>query len=165
VRPASKLFAVVLACLTVTAQAADNTLLIRLQPDGKYKVWHIEGETNLADEELRALEASSRPEGGGRIQTSAGVASATDTAEGIVIAIPGAPRDKALLLDRDGCGALTAWHSEGATQLSDDQLTELVLSALPGGGKRIMLDGLSAKATLMRHGVMVVLWKAPVRRP
>ena len=164
-RPAGKLFAVVLACLAVTAQAADNTLLIRLQPDGKYKVWHTEGETNLAEDELVALEASARPEGGRWIETSAGVASARDTAEGIVITIPDAPRDKALLLDRDGCGALKAWHSEGTTQLSDDQLTELVLSALPGGGKRIMLDGLSAKATLMRHGVMVVLWKAPLRRP
>jgi hypothetical protein len=145
--------------------AADNTLLIRLEPDGRYTVWHSKGETALAEGEVLALEASATPQGGEPMQTSAGLASAAVTKEGTVISLPDAKRDKTLLIDRDACGGVKVWHSEGTTSLTDAQITDLVVSALPGGGKSIALGTSLAKAYSTNYGVMVVIWTRAERRP
>lgn len=145
--------------------SADNTLLIKLEPDGRYTVWQSTGETALAEGEVLALEASATPQGGEPMQTSAGLASAAVTKDGVVISVPAAQRDKALLIDRDACGAVKLWHSAGPTALTDDQITELVVSALPGGGKSIALGTSLAKAYSTDLGTMVVIWARAERRP
>jgi hypothetical protein len=43
-------------------------------------------------------------------------------------------QDRELLVDRDACGHVKTWHAEGVTRLSEDQATDLVMAALPGGG-------------------------------
>ena len=159
------LVAVALAGSALAASAVDNTLLIQQEPGGRFKVWHIEGETNLTDHELDVLEVSATPEGGAPIETSAGPARAFQTPDGILISVPGAPRDKALLVDRTGCGNVSVWHSAGATSLTDEQLTELVMAAVPGGGKRVTIGELHAKPYLTRIGVIATLWKPAKRRP
>jgi len=157
--------AIVVAATALAANAADNTLLIQHEPNGSFKVWHIEGESNLTDAELQTLEVSAKPGGGETIQTSAGPASAFDTGDGIItIAIPGAPRDKALLIDRDACGGVGTWHSAGPTVLTDEQLTDLVVAAQPGGGKTLMLGNSRAKAFTTRVGVIAVIWKPAEHR-
>lgn len=157
--------AIVVAATALAANADDNTLLIQHQPDGSFRVWHIEGETELTDLELQTLEASASPEGGEPMQTAAGLARAIDTGDGIVrIEIPGAPRDKALLIDRDACGGVRAWHAAGQTLLTDGQLTDLVVAAAPGGGKTFMLGDRRAKAFTTRLGVIAVMWKPVERR-
>ena len=40
----------------------------------------------------------------------------------------------------------TVWHKRGQTQLSEAQLTEIYLSALPGGGPRLSIGEWQAKA-------------------
>ena len=164
-KPARKvLAAIVVAVAAWSALAADNTLLIQLEADGKLKVWHSEGETKLADDELDALEASARPDGGEEMHTAAGAARAYATPSGVTIAFPGARADKALLIDRDACGGLRIWHAAGATALTDDQLTELVLTALPDGGKRVAIgEGRYAKGYTIALGVAIVIWKPPAR--
>ncbi len=152
------------ALAAFSAQAADTTLLIQLEPNGRFKVWHTEGETNLPEEQVLALEAAARPEGGETLDTAAGPARAYVTQAGITIAVPGAQSDKTLLIDRDACGGVKVWHAEGATRLTEDELTELVLTALPGGGKRVSVGGNYAKAFTTGLGVMAVIWQ-PVRRP
>lgn len=151
--------AIVLVLPVGSAVAADTPLLIQLQPDGKYRVWHTEGDTHLSDDELLTLAASARPEGGEPMEVSAGPARAFELPQAVLIEIPGAPADKALLLDRDECGGIKVWHDAGATQLSEDQLTELVLTAVPGGGKRVMVGKDYAKAFTTRLGVVAMIWK------
>ena len=58
------------------------------------------------------------------------------------------------------------WHAEGATRLSEDQATDLVMAALPDGGPRLVLDTeRHAKSYLTNIGVMVAIWKPrPARR-
>lgn len=143
--------------------AADHTLLIQSAASGKYTVWHSEGEPNFSDDELSALEVSATPEGSAPMLTAAGGARAFETPEGIVIRV-GGEAGRAVLIDRDACGGVRLWHSEGATRLGEDQLTELVLAAVPGGGKRLLIAGLHAKAYLTRIGVIAVMWP-PQRRP
>lgn len=157
------LAAILFAVLAFSARAGDDTLLIQMEKDGSYKVWHIEGDSNPSQDELLALEGSATPEGGPLRMTAAGMARAFEVAEGIAIEIPGAPVDKRLLMDRDACGGVKVWHSAGATQLTDDQLTELVLAAEPGGGKRVNLGKRYAKTFSTRIGVIAVLWD-PTRR-
>ena len=84
--------------------------------------------------------------------------------EGVLIRLPAAAKDRALLVDRDACGHIKLWHAEGTTQLSDAQLTDIVLSALPEGGPRLRLNGYYAKAFVGKLGVTVTLWKAPPRK-
>ena len=71
--------AVAAAALALPAAAEDTALLIQLQPDGHYRVWHAGGPASLSEDEVLALEASAMPEGGRQIVTSAGLARAFDT--------------------------------------------------------------------------------------
>lgn len=146
-----------LAC--IGAFAADDVLLIQQGPQG-FVVWHTEGDSRLDDDTVLELMASAQPEGGAPLMTAHGPAQAYVLQEGVLIRLPAAPRDKALLVDRDACGHIQLWHAEGPTQLTDAQLTEIVMSALPEGGPRLRLDGRYAKAFLGRLGVTVTLWKA-----
>lgn len=145
------------------AFAGDDTVLIQLQQDGRYVVWHSEGATNLSDEELTLLAASARPEGGDRIATSSGTAVAYEQPHAVLVVLAGAAADSRLLIDRDACGGVRIWHAEGPLQLTEDQLTDLVVSALPDGGRTIPVGDRYAKAYTMALGTVAVLW-APVKR-
>lgn len=153
-----------------TARAADNVLLIQLRPGGGFAVWHTEGESELSDDEAMALEASALPEGGSETPTRLGPARAYETADGVTIRLPAAARDNALLVDRDNCGHLKLWHAAGATQLTDDQVADVYMSALPEGGKRLAVGDHYVKAFITRLGVTASLWpirsrKAPTSAP
>lgn len=145
---------------TATANAADNVLLIQLQPGGAYRVWHTEGESRLTDDEVMALEAIARPEGSEETPSSAGPARAFETGDGVTISLPAAKNDKTLLLDRDDCGHVRVWHSAGATNLPEDQITDIFISALPGGGKRVIAGDYQVKAFITKLGVTASLWSA-----
>lgn len=145
------------------AAAADSALLIQVEPGGGYRVWHNEGASNLSEDEILMLAAGATPEGSALQPVSAGPARAIQTDHGVVIELPEAAHDRRLLVDRDACGAIKVWHSEGETQLSQEQLTELVLSALPGGGRPVKVDGRYAKAFITELGYSVALWQ-PVKR-
>jgi hypothetical protein len=151
------------ALLMTSAAADDNVLLIQLQPGGAYTVWHTEGESRLSDDEVMTLEVNASPEGGTELPTGAGPARAYETSDGVVIRLTAAPNDKAVLIDRDGCGHIRLWHSAGATQLTEDQITDIFMSALPEGGKRLRLGEHNVKAFITRLGVTATLWKAPVK--
>ncbi|MCX8017364.1 MAG: hypothetical protein N2690_05630 [Rhodocyclaceae bacterium] len=110
------------------------------------------------------LLASATPEGGPSRPTAFGPARAYLLPEAILIRLPAAPTDQALLVDRDACGHIKLWHASGATQLSDAELTEIVMSALPEGGPRLTIGGRYAKAFLGRLGVTVTLWNKPQRK-
>ena len=142
--------------------AEDNVLLIQLAPGGGYAIWHTEGETDLPEHEAIALEGTATPEGGPEVATSVGPARAYETPNGIIIRIPSAPKDNALLLDRDNCGQVRLWHAAGATQLSDDEATDIVMSAVPGGGKRLIVGDRHVKAFLGPMGVTASFW--PMRK-
>lgn len=146
-----------------SAGAADNVLLIQMQPGGRYLVWHTEGESQISDDEVMELEVTARPGGGEEIQTSAGPARAHETSDGVTISLPAAKHDKAVLIDRDSCGHIRLWHAAGATNLSDDEITDIVMSALPEGGKRIRLGSRYVKAFITRLGVTATLWNVPVK--
>lgn len=150
--------------LAGAAGAADNVLLIQMRAGGGYTVWHTEGESRLSDEEVMELEAAALTGGAVEVPTGAGPARAEETPDGIVIRLPQAPRDKALLVDRDGCGHVRLWHAAGSTNFDDDQLTEIVMSALPEGGTRITVGAFHAKAYLTRLGVTAALWRIPRSR-
>lgn len=145
------------------AMAADNALLIQVEPGGGYRVWHTEGSSRLTEDEILMLAAGATPEGSALQPVSAGPARAIQTGNGVVIELPEAAVDRRLLVDRDACGAIKVWHAEGETRLSDEQITELVISALPGGGRPVKVDGRYAKAFITELGYAVVLW-APVKR-
>lgn len=155
-------FAALLLCFAVTAYAEDNVLLVQTGPQG-FTVWHVEGESVMPDDDVLELMATATPEGGKETPTPLGPARAYEMSEGILIRLLAAQRDPALLVDRDACGHVHLWHAEGATQLSDAQLTEIVMSALPEGGPRMRLNGTYAKGFLGKLGVTVTLWKVPVR--
>lgn len=143
--------------------AADGPLLVQMLPGGAYKVWTSEGRSPVTEDELMALEASARPGGGETLQTSAGPGSADETAQGVVVRLPRIRDDGALLIDRDACGHIKVWHAETLSRFADGQLTELMLTALPDGGRRIRLGDRYAKGYLTRLGVVVVLWPAGAR--
>lgn len=145
------------------AAAADNNLLIRMEPGGGYTVWHSEGATRLTEDEILMLAASAEPQGGAAHTVSAGTARAFRAGHGVVIDIADAKADRRLLVDRDECGGIKVWHSEGETRLTDEQVTELVISALPGGGRRVNVGGNYAKAFITPLGYAVVIWKPVVR--
>jgi len=159
---AALLIALLLAM--TTASAADNVLLIQLRPGGGFTVWHTEGESQLTDDEVMELEATAKPEGGAVMSTSAGPARVYETAEGVTIRLPEAKHDKALLLDRDDCNHVRVWHAAGATTLSDDQIADIFMSALPGGGKRIAVGDYYAKAFVTKLGVTATLWSPAAKK-
>lgn len=153
-----RLFVALLLFLAATVNAEDNVLLVQTGPQG-FIVWHTEGASQLTDDEALELMASAAPEGGPELPTPLGRARAFEMPEGILIRLLDAPRDKALLVDRDACGHVHLWHAEGATRLTDEQLAEVVMSALPEGGPRLRLNGTYAKGFIGRLGVTITLWK------
>ena len=156
--------AFVLLALAVGAAAAEDTaLLIQLQPDGRYRVWHSDGPSRLPEPLLLELEAGARTEGGPVMQTLRGPAQAFETKEGVVIELPQAGEDNRLFFDRDGCGGVKVWHAAGTLYPTEDELTELVLTALPEGGRRIRVGDTWARAFTTRVGVIAAIWK-PVKR-
>lgn len=142
------------------ALAADNVLLIQLQPGGQYKVWHTEGESMLSDEDVMQLEVAARPAGSAEFPTHFGPGRAFETSDGVVIELPDAKNDKAILVDRDSCGHIRLWHSAGTTNLTTEQITDIVISALPEGGPRLTLGNWHVKAFTSRLGVLATLWHA-----
>jgi hypothetical protein len=157
--------AMCIALAAFPAAAADTPLLIQTQPDGHYKVWHTEGATQISDDEALALDAAAVPEGSEPLPIATGTARSFETPAGTLIKIVDAKADAMLLVERDACGAVKVWHEQGATALSDDQLTELVLNAVPGGGKSVVVGDLYGKAFLTKSGVVVVLWKPGKKEP
>ena len=157
------LFLVALMTLS-TAIAADNVLLIQLQAGGGFRVWHTEGESSLSDDEVMELEVTAKPGGGAVTPTSAGPARVFDSADGVTISLLDAKNDKALLLDRDDCTHVRVWHAAGATNLSEDQVADIFISALPGGGKRITVGDYHVKAFVTKLGVIATLWNAAARK-
>ncbi len=155
--------AALLVCALSPARAEDNVLLIQQGPEG-FKVWHTEGPSHLTDDEVLELMATATPKGGDAMPTPLGQARAFEMKEGIVIRLLEAQRDKALLVDRDACGHVNLWHAEGTTQLTDDELTEIVLSALPDGGKRLRLGDRYVKGFIGKLGVTATLWKVPQKK-
>jgi hypothetical protein len=147
----------------LAARAAGDTLLIQAAAEGKFKVWQAEGETQLSENELLILEGTATPQGGPALATRFGPARAFETPDGIVVELPEAPRDKALLLDHDACTAIRAWHADKAPGISDEQLADVYLSATPDGGKTLQLGDRLAKAYSTRLGVKAVFW-TPLRK-
>lgn len=158
-----KFLAALLLCLAMAAHAEDNVLLIQQGPQG-FVVWHGEGESRLDDDTVLELMATATPEGGPERSTEFGPARAYELAEGVLIRLPAAPRDRALLVDRDACGHIKLWHAAGSTRLSEAEVTEIVLSALPGGGPRLTIGDRYAKAFIDRLGVTVTFWNKPQKR-
>lgn len=155
--------ALLLLAWALPAAAEDTALLIQLQPDGGYRVWHSDGPSRLPEPQLLELEAGARPEGGPVMQTLRGPAQAFETREGVVIELPQAGEDNRLFFDRDGCGGVKVWHAAGTTYPTEEELTELVLTALPEGGPRIKVGATYARAFTTRVGVIAALWQ-PLRR-
>lgn len=153
------------ALLAMTAVgAADNVLLIQLRVGGGFTVWHTEGESQLSDDEVMALEVTARPGGGEVMPTSVGPARVHESDQGVTISLPEAKHDKTLLIDRDDCNHIRVWHAAGPTQLSEDQIADIFMSALPGGGKRLSVDGYLVKAFTTKLGVTATLWKAKAQK-
>ncbi|GAB1392566.1 hypothetical protein MASR1M60_07290 [Rhodocyclaceae bacterium] len=142
------------------ATAADNVLLIQTGPTG-FTVWHVDGSSVLPDDDIIDIMATARPEGGEIISTPLGPAQAFALPDGVLIRLPEAPSDRAWLVDRDACGHIHLWHAEGTTQLTDAQLSDIFMSALPEGGPRLRLGDQYAKGFLGRLGVTVTLWNVP----
>lgn len=153
------------ALLAATAAfAVDNVLMIQLRPGGGFTVWHTEGESRLTDDEAMSLEAGAKAEGGELVQTSVGPARAYETADGVLIRLPDAKGDNALLVDRDNCGHIRLWHAAGETNPTEDELTDIYMSALPEGGKRLILGDFHVKAFTTRLGVTASIWPAPKKK-
>lgn len=145
---------------TGVASATENVLLIQMRPDGHYTIWYNEGKSQLTDEDVVRLDGTEKPEGGPATITSAGLARAYQTANGVTIRLTAAQNYESVLLDRDNCGHIRLWHSDGKTDLSEDEITDIVMSALPEGGKRLTIGKRYAKAYLTKLGVTAVLWSA-----
>lgn len=152
-----------LLVLPGVAGAAGDNLLLQLQPDGRYRVWHSEGATQISEDDALAVAASAKPEGGEPQPTAGGRARAFQSEQGVIIEMMDATTDRHLLVDRDACGAIRVWHAEGPARLTEAQMTELVLSALPGGGPRLTFDDRYAKAYITPLGYAVLLWRIPAR--
>ena len=150
--------------VATAAHSADNVLLIQLQAVGGFKVWHTEGESQLTDDEIMALEVTAKPGGGDVTRTSAGPARVYESSEGVTISLPEAKHDQTLLIDRDDCNHVRVWHAAGATNLSEDQIADIFMSALPGGGKRLTVGQYHVKAFITKLGVTATLWPAPAKK-
>jgi hypothetical protein len=159
-----KAFLLLLSLLfALPAWAESTVLLVQQGPEG-FRVWHTTGESQLPDETLLELMFTATPAGGAEQATPLGPAQAFELPIGVLIRLPEAPRDKALLVDRDACGHVIIWHSHGPARLTDEELTEAVMSALPEGGPRLKLGGYFVKAFIGRLGVTVTLWKVPAKK-
>lgn len=160
-----RIILILVALMTMsTAYAADNVLLIQLQAGGGFRVWHTEGEARLSDDEIMELEVTAKPGGGEVTPTSAGPARVFESAEGVTISLLDAKNDKTLLIDRDDCNHVRVWHAAGATNLSEDQITDIFISAVPGGGKRITVGEYHVKAFVTKLGVIATLWNAAAKK-
>lgn len=157
-------FAFLSIAFSSLVNAAEDTILIQLTQDGQYRVWYSRGDSNLSENDLAAIEASALPEGGPVVSTAAGSARAFSAEDSIRVEIPDAPQDKTLLISRDPCGWASAWHMAGHVELSNDDLTELVMTALPTGGKSIRVGTRLAKAYTSKLGVVAVIWQPLPRR-
>lgn len=153
--------AFLLAC---PVHADDGVVLIQTGAEG-YRVWHARGESQLSEDEALELMASAQPAGGAMINTSLGPAQAFDLPSGIVIRLAAVTRDRELLVDRDACGHVRMWHSEGAMQLTEAELTEIVLSALPEGGPRLRWGNRYVKAFVGNLGITATIWDVPPAKP
>jgi hypothetical protein len=156
--------AIFLLMLSTAASAVDNVLLIQLRAGGGFTVWHTEGESRLSDEEAMELEATATPTGGAELQTGVGPARAYETPDGVTIHLPAAKDDKTLLVDRDDCNHIRVWHAAGATNLADDQIADIFMSALPGGGKRLTIGPYYVKGFITKQGVTATLWNVPAKK-
>lgn len=158
-----------LLALAVVAQGAlaeSSNLLIQLQPGGGYRIWHADGPSVLSDDDIMLLDSMAEPQGSAPVPTPLGAARARRTELGVIIELSEAKTDKTLLIDRDACGHLKTWHAEGGKPLTDDQATDLVMSALPGGGPRLVLDPEHhAKSFITAIGIMVAVWTPRRTRP
>jgi len=161
IRVRSGILAVVLLALLPLAALAESTnLLIQLQAGGTYRIWHGEGPSVLDDDEVMLLYSLAEPQGSAPVATALGAARARSTAQGVVIELLDAATDKALLVDHDACGHIKTWHAEGGAPISEEQATDLVLAAVPGGSRRLVLDEQRhAKSFLTELGVMVAIWR------
>ena len=146
-----------------SAQGAEETVLIQLQPDASYRVWYAEGQRRPSDDDLNRVSALATNDGSDVAETSSGPARAFSLPHGVMIAFADGRPDDRLLVDRDACGGVRVWHSQGKTTLSDNELTDLVLSALPDGGKRVALGDRYGKAFQTPLGVVAVIWAPPAR--
>jgi hypothetical protein len=146
------------------AQAVDNVLLIQLLPNSEFRVWHTEGLSQLSDDEVLDLEGSALPEGGPQMITAFGRAQAFETPLGVVIRLPDANGDPALLVDRDGCGHIRLWHAAGATNLPEPMITEIYMQATAEGSPRIDVGSHYAKAFITPLGVTAAIWAKPAVR-
>ena len=149
-------------CIALSAYAEDNVLLLQTGPQGT-TVWHTEGTTQLDDDVLLELVATATPDGGPEIDTPLGPARAYVVPEATVIRFMAVMEDNALLVERDACGHIKAWHAAGKTRLTADQVDELLLTALPGGGQRLVFGEHYAKGFVSNIGVTVTLWRMPHR--
>ena len=145
------------------AWAEDNVVLIQLGPTG-YTLWHGEGALRLEDDEILEIMVSAQPEGGAEVITRVGPARAYVRGEAVEIRFPTRQGDNALLVDRDACGHIQPWHVEGARRLTEEQLTEIMLSALPEGGARLRFGDEYAKGFVMNLGVTATFWKVTARK-
>ena len=147
------------------ARATDDTLLIQMENDGKFRVWHVDGETRLSEHELAQLEANAAPNGGESITTEYGPAKPFETPNGIIVELPEAKSDRKLLLDHASCSEVRSWHADGVTLLTEEQLVDLYGTASPDGGPTVTIGNFQAKAYTTKLGVTATLWKKVVRRP
>ncbi|MBI5897636.1 MAG: hypothetical protein HZB40_00225 [Rhodocyclales bacterium] len=148
------------ALLPGVAFAQISNLLIQTLAGGGFRIWHADGVSILDDDEVMLLESLAEVGGSQPTATALGPARALRTAQGVIIELTERARDRELLVDRDACGHVKTWHAEGVTRLSEDQATDLVMAALPGGGPRLVLDAEHhAKSYLTNIGVMVAIWK------
>ncbi len=99
-----------------------------------------------------------------QLQAGAGPARVHETGEGVTISLPEAKNDKVLLIDRDDCNHVRVWHSAGTTNLAEDQIADIFMSALPGGGKRLSVGQYHVKAFITRQGVTSTLWPVAARK-
>ena len=143
--------------VSLSAYAAE-TLLIQLQPDASYRVWYGDGPRHLSDDDLLRLAALATADGSEATGTPAGSARAYQKDHAVLITFADGQGDDRLLLDRDACGGMRVWHTAGHTDLSDTDLTDLVLSALPDGGHRIRLGARYGKAFQTPLGTVAVIW-------
>jgi hypothetical protein len=162
-KAAGAILACLLAAVAGAAAADDNVLLIQSGPQGQ-TVWHTEGASQLEDDDILEIMATATPEGGAEMPTPLGPARAYALSEATLIRLPAVQGDNALLVERDACGHIKVWHAAGTTQLTPEQIDEALLTALPGGGKRLVFGAHYAKGFVNNLGVTVTLWRAP-RKP
>ena len=157
-----RLAGILLLLAGLTVQAADNVLLIQ-HGAGGYTVWHSEGATQLDDDVVLEIMASAEAEGGVEMTSPVGRARAFARGAAVEIRFSDLQGDNALLVDRDACGHIHVWHAAGPRQVPEDQLTEIMLTALPGGGKRLRFGNEYVKGFVIELGVTATFWKASAK--